>query len=76
MVVYVFVTGDRILTPWLTVMGKGLDGMPLIEVQLRRAGDELTGVRAWVSESTVYSQAAMHNSQVQAEVHKAYAAHC
>lgn len=41
------------MTPWLTVMGKGLDGMPLIEMQLRRAGDELTGVRAWVSKHSV-----------------------
>ena len=40
--------GDRILTPWLTVIGKGLDGMPLVEVQLKRAGDELQGVRARV----------------------------
>jgi hypothetical protein len=42
------VAGDRILTPWLTVLGRGLDGMPLVEVQLRRAGDELKGVRARV----------------------------
>lgn len=41
--------GDRVLTPWLTVLGKGLDGMPLVEVQLRRAGDELKGVKARVS---------------------------
>lgn len=44
------VAGDRILTPWLTVLGRGLDGMPLVEVQLRRAGDELKGVRARVRE--------------------------
>eukprot|EP00878_Enallax_costatus_P028335 GHUV01030598.1.p1 GENE.GHUV01030598.1~~GHUV01030598.1.p1 ORF type:complete len:223 (+),score=25.62 GHUV01030598.1:877-1545(+) len=40
--------GDRILTPWLTVIGKNVEGMPLLEVQLRRAGDELTGVKARV----------------------------
>lgn len=40
--------GDRILTPWLTIIGKNVDGMPLLEVQLRRAGDELTGVKARV----------------------------
>lgn len=38
------------MTPWLTVLGRGLDGMPLVEVQLRRAGDELKGVRARVRE--------------------------
>jgi hypothetical protein len=43
--------GDRILTPWLTVMHSRLDGMPLVEVQLRRAGDELKGVKARVSSS-------------------------
>ncbi|WIA28912.1 hypothetical protein OEZ86_011436 [Tetradesmus obliquus] len=40
--------GDRVLTPWLTVLGKGVEGMPLLEVQLRRAGDELKGAKAWV----------------------------
>eukprot|EP00775_Hariotina_reticulata_P005645 gene5645-5884_t len=38
--------GDRILTPWLTVLGKNVEGMPLVEVELRKAGDELRGVRA------------------------------
>jgi hypothetical protein len=37
------------LTPWLTVLGKNVEGMPLLEVTLRRAGDELKGVKAWVS---------------------------
>eukprot|EP00882_Tetradesmus_deserticola_P023038 GHRQ01025069.1.p1 GENE.GHRQ01025069.1~~GHRQ01025069.1.p1 ORF type:complete len:177 (+),score=75.72 GHRQ01025069.1:623-1153(+) len=40
--------GDRVLTPWLAVLGKNVEGMPLLEVQLRRAGDELKGVKAWV----------------------------
>lgn len=40
--------GDRVLTPWLTVMGKHVDGMPLVEVTLRRAGDELKGAAARV----------------------------
>jgi hypothetical protein len=40
--------GDRILTPWLTVLGRGVDGMPLVDMQLRRAGDELRGVKAQV----------------------------
>eukprot|EP00879_Flechtneria_rotunda_P011686 GHRR01012207.1.p1 GENE.GHRR01012207.1~~GHRR01012207.1.p1 ORF type:complete len:208 (+),score=60.05 GHRR01012207.1:512-1135(+) len=40
--------GDRILTPWLTVLGPRIEGMPLVEVQLRRAGDELKGVKARV----------------------------
>jgi hypothetical protein len=44
--------GDRVLTPWLTVLGKSVEGMPLLEVQLRRAGDELKGVKAWVSSSS------------------------
>jgi hypothetical protein len=38
-----------VLTPWLTVLGKNVEGMPLLEVQLRRAGDELKGAKAWVS---------------------------
>jgi hypothetical protein len=40
-----------VLTPWLTVLGKNVEGMPLLEVTLRRAGDELKGVKAWVSSS-------------------------
>lgn len=42
-------SGDRLLTPWLTVLGKNVEGMPLVEVLLRKAGDELRGVRARVS---------------------------
>jgi hypothetical protein len=41
-------TGDRVLTPWLTVISRSLDGMPLVDVRLRRVGDELTGVAATV----------------------------
>jgi hypothetical protein len=53
------VAGDRILTPWLTVLGRGLDGgMPLVEVQLRRAGDELKGVRARVRHTHIHTTAA------------------
>lgn len=49
-----YFAGDRILTPWLTVIGRGVDsGMPLVEVQLRRAGDELKGVRAQVGGQVV-----------------------
>ncbi|KAF8072793.1 COV1 [Scenedesmus sp. PABB004] len=40
--------GDRILTPWLTVIGRGVEGMPLLDVELRRAGDELQGAKARV----------------------------
>jgi hypothetical protein len=40
--------GERIVTPWLTVIGRNVEGMPLVDVRLRRAGDELQGVRARV----------------------------
>eukprot|EP00967_Tisochrysis_lutea_P048523 scaffold59288_cov23-Tisochrysis_lutea.AAC.1 len=38
--------GDRHLTPWLKVMGKGAPTAPLVEVVLRRSGQELLGVVA------------------------------
>ena len=41
-------SGDRILTPWVKVMEGGSLQVPVLEVELRRAGDELLGVKAKV----------------------------
>lgn len=35
--------GDRHVTPWLTIMGKSAPAVPVVEVLLRRAGDEVGG---------------------------------
>lgn len=51
--------GDRVLTPWLTVIGRHVDGMPLVEVTLRRAGDELTGAHARVRAPHTCARAAL-----------------
>ncbi|KAI8477189.1 MAG: hypothetical protein J3K34DRAFT_515867 [Monoraphidium minutum] len=40
--------GDRLVTPWIQVMGGKVLGMPLVVVQLRRVGGELKGARVEV----------------------------
>jgi len=40
--------GDRLVTPWIPVIGGRVMGMPLVRVELRRVGGELKGVRAEV----------------------------
>lgn len=46
------------MTPWLKVLGKGAPAVPVVEVELRRSGEELLGVVAqvWVlSMNTIHS---------------------
>lgn len=42
--------GDRFLTPWMPIIGKRAPKIPFLDVELRRSGTELLGVRAKVSE--------------------------
>ena len=45
-------SGDRLVTPWLTVFDtKKLRKIPFLDVELRRAGEELLGVSAKVRKS-------------------------
>jgi hypothetical protein len=39
---------DRLFTPWIKVVGPGASKVPVVEVHLRRAGEELLGVSAQV----------------------------
>uniref|UniRef100_A0A7S0X0S9 Transmembrane 9 superfamily member n=1 Tax=Chlamydomonas leiostraca TaxID=1034604 RepID=A0A7S0X0S9_9CHLO len=48
--------GDRHLTPWLKVIGKGAPPVPVVEVELRRSGEELLGVVAKVLPAPVHYQ--------------------
>ncbi|KAJ9523454.1 hypothetical protein QJQ45_005347 [Haematococcus lacustris] len=48
--------GDRQLTPWLTIMGKGAPSVPVVEVVLRSSGSELLGVTASVATAPVAYQ--------------------
>ena len=40
--------GERYMTAWLTLIGKGAPEVPVLDVELRRSGDELMGVTAKV----------------------------
>jgi len=48
--------GDRHVTPWLTIIGKYAPTVPILEVELRRSGDELLGVNAKVLDAPVSYQ--------------------
>jgi hypothetical protein len=48
-------TGDRHVTPWLKILGKGAPAAPVVEVTLRRSGPELLGVKAIVSQPVSYT---------------------
>ncbi|GFH18186.1 COX2_CUA domain-containing protein, partial [Haematococcus lacustris] len=48
--------GDRQLTPWLTIMGKGAPSVPVVEVVLRSSGSELLGVTASVATAPIAYQ--------------------
>ena len=48
------ISGDRLVTPWLTVFDtKKLRKIPFLDVELRRAGEELLGVSAKVRKSAL-----------------------
>lgn len=49
--------GDRYVTPWLKIIGNGVPVVPVVEVLLTKAGDELLGVTASV---TAASDAYLH----------------
>ena len=36
------------LTPWITIIGKGVMGMPFVTVDLRRVGGEIKGAKVKV----------------------------
>ncbi|GBF98857.1 hypothetical protein Rsub_11461 [Raphidocelis subcapitata] len=40
--------GDRVVSPWVTVIGGRVAGMPLVRVELSRVGGELRGARVEV----------------------------
>lgn len=44
--------GGRYLTPWVTIMGRGVPHVPLLKVTLRYTGDEIRQVKAEVTEAT------------------------
>lgn len=44
------VEGDRRLTPWLALLGRGAPPLPVLDVVLTRSGDDLLGVTARVVE--------------------------
>lgn len=43
--------GDRHLTPWVPLLGQDAPAVPLVEVTLRRSGEELLGATAEVLEA-------------------------
>ncbi|KAG2496464.1 hypothetical protein HYH03_005291 [Edaphochlamys debaryana] len=43
--------GDRHLTPWVALLGEDAPTVPLVEVTLRRSGEELLGVTAEVRDA-------------------------
>jgi hypothetical protein len=48
-------SGDRYVTPWIKLIGSGCPSVPILDILLTKAGDELLGVKASVSAaSTAY----------------------
>jgi hypothetical protein len=45
--------GDRYLTPWLKVLGPGAPPVPVVHVTVRRAGEDILGVKAMVHTAPV-----------------------
>ncbi|GIL55624.1 hypothetical protein Vafri_11157 [Volvox africanus] len=43
--------GDRHLTPWVPLLGQGAPTLPLVQVTLRRSGEEVLGASAEVMEA-------------------------